>query len=158
VIDKLPWAIAMAGGCSACCWRTTGFLIAQLTWIDRRHGERSFIHILVPHFPVQKGLRAMPITVDAELQELPYDLASRVAYDVMHEVFAVHNEFGRFMDENIYRDEIARRVPGVRAEVLIEVTFREFRKPISWTCSLKAALCSNSKQSRNWCIVIARSC
>jgi hypothetical protein len=72
---------------------------------DRSHGDLSFIHISVPHFPVQKGIRYVPVTVDAELQELPYDMASRVAYDVMHEVFAVHNEFGRFMDENIYRDE-----------------------------------------------------
>jgi GxxExxY protein len=71
----------------------------------------------------------MPVTVDAELHELPYETASCVAYDVMHCVFAVHNEFGRFMDEDIYRDEIARRVPGVRTEVLIEVTFRDFRKP-----------------------------
>ncbi len=71
----------------------------------------------------------MPVTVDAELQELPYDMSSRVAYGVMHDVFAVHNEFGRFMDENIYRDEIAQRVSGVRTEVLLEVTFRDFRKP-----------------------------
>jgi hypothetical protein len=32
----------------------------------------------------------MPVTVDAELQELPYDMASRVAFDVMRDVFAVH--------------------------------------------------------------------
>ena len=71
----------------------------------------------------------MPVKVDAELHELSCDMTSRIAYDVMHSVFAVHNEFGRFMDENIYRDEIARRVPGVRTEVLIEVTFSSFRKP-----------------------------
>ena len=47
----------------------------------------------------------------------------------MHCVFAVHNELGRYFDEDIYRDEIARRDPDVRPEVLIEVTFRDFRKP-----------------------------
>jgi hypothetical protein len=100
----------------------------------------------------------MPVTVDAQLQELPYDMASRVAYDVMHDVFAVHNEFGRFMDENIYRDEIAQRVSGVRTEVLIEVTFRDFRKPYFMDMLAQAASCSSLKRSRNWCIVIARNC
>jgi hypothetical protein len=71
----------------------------------------------------------MPVTVDAEIRQLTGEESSRAAYDVMHCVFAVHNELGRFFDEDIYRDEIARRVADVRAEVLIAVAFREFRKP-----------------------------
>ena len=71
----------------------------------------------------------MPVTVNAEIRQLPSDKSSRVAYEVMHCVFAVHNELGRFFDENIYRDEIALRVADVRTEVLIEATFRDFRKP-----------------------------
>jgi GxxExxY protein len=71
----------------------------------------------------------MPVTVDAEIRQLTGEESSRAAYNVMHCVFAVHNELGRFFDEDIYRDEIARRVADVRAEVLIAVAFREFRKP-----------------------------
>ena len=71
----------------------------------------------------------MPVTVNAEVRHLPSDESSRVAYDVMHCVFAVHNELGRFFDEDIYRDETARRVPAPWPEVLIEATFRDFRKP-----------------------------
>jgi GxxExxY protein len=90
----------------------------------------TFIHIpALSIFLSKKGFHPVPVIVDAEIQQLPYDIASRVAYDVMHCVFAAHNEFGRFMDEHIYRDEIAARVPGIRTEVLIEVMFRDFRKP-----------------------------
>jgi GxxExxY protein len=71
----------------------------------------------------------MPIRVDAELRRMPRQDCSRLAYEVMNVVFEVHNSLGRFFDEDIYRDEIARRRSDVRTEVLIEVTFRDFRKP-----------------------------
>jgi GxxExxY protein len=71
----------------------------------------------------------MPIHVDAELRRMPRPESSRVTYEVMNVVFEVHNDLGRFFDEDIYRDEIARRRQGIRTEVLIEVTFRDFRKP-----------------------------
>ena len=71
----------------------------------------------------------MPIQVDAQLRQLPRSESSRVAYEAMNVVFEVRNELGRFFDEDIYRDEIARRRAGARTEVLIEVTFRDFRKP-----------------------------
>jgi len=43
-------------------------------------------------------------------------------------VFEIHNEFGRFFDEKIYKWELNRRCPGVQLEVPIEVTFESFRK------------------------------
>lgn len=70
----------------------------------------------------------MPVTVHAELRDVSYEQASRVAYEVMHCIFSIHNELGRFFDEAIYRDEVARRMTEVRAEVLIEVKFDDFRK------------------------------
>jgi GxxExxY protein len=52
-----------------------------------------------------------------------------VAYEVMNVVFEVHNNMGRFFDEDVYRDEIARRRLDIRTEVQINVTFCDFRKP-----------------------------
>ncbi len=43
-------------------------------------------------------------------------------------VFEIHNEFGRFFDEKIYKWELNRRCPGVQLEVPIELTFEGFRK------------------------------
>ncbi|MBI2479004.1 MAG: GxxExxY protein, partial [Planctomycetia bacterium] len=47
----------------------------------------------------------------------------------MRHIFSIHNEIGRFFDEKIYKQELARRMAGVRLEEPIEVTFRTFRKP-----------------------------
>ena len=52
----------------------------------------------------------------------------RIAYDVMNCVFEIHNEFGRFFDEKIYKRELGRRYPGTLLEVPIEVRFDSFRK------------------------------
>ncbi len=43
-------------------------------------------------------------------------------------VFEIHNEFGRFFDEKIYKRELSRRCPGTQLEVPIEVSFENFRK------------------------------
>jgi hypothetical protein len=43
-------------------------------------------------------------------------------------VFDIHNEFGRFFDEKIYKRELARRFPGAELEVPIEVRFESFCK------------------------------
>jgi GxxExxY protein len=52
----------------------------------------------------------------------------KIAYDVMRCVFDIHNEFGRFFDEKIYKRELARRFPGIELEVPIEVEFDGFHK------------------------------
>jgi len=71
----------------------------------------------------------MPIKVDAEIRHLDQVEFGRIAYGVMGHVFAVHNEMGRFLDEDLYRDAVAARVGGdARTEVLIEVTFGDFCK------------------------------
>lgn len=51
-----------------------------------------------------------------------------IAYVVMQHVFAIHNEIGRFFDEEIYKLEPAQRMPGIRLEEPVEVTFGSFRK------------------------------
>ncbi len=70
----------------------------------------------------------MPIQVGATTRRLDQRGFGRIAYDVMGYVFEIHNEFGRFFDEKIYKWELNRRCPGVQLEVPIEVTFESFRK------------------------------
>jgi GxxExxY protein len=47
---------------------------------------------------------------------------------VTEHVFAIHNEFGRFFDEKIYKRELTRRMNGVRLEVPIDVSLDSFLK------------------------------
>ena len=43
-------------------------------------------------------------------------------------VFDIHNKFGRYFDEKIYKRELGRRFPEVELEVPIEVRFESFCK------------------------------
>lgn len=70
----------------------------------------------------------MPVKVDAVIRHLSQEEFAGIAYKVMEQAFAVHNEMGRFFDEDIYRDEVAGRVANAQTEVRIEVTFEDFRK------------------------------
>ncbi|MEZ6135524.1 MAG: GxxExxY protein [Pirellulaceae bacterium] len=69
----------------------------------------------------------MPIEIDANLRCYSQDEFGRVAYNVMGHVFAIHNEMGRFFNESIYRNALARRIGDQgRSEVLIKVQFDDF--------------------------------
>ena len=46
----------------------------------------------------------------------------------MDVIFAVHNELGRFLEEDICKLEIAHRIPGSQIEVPISVTFEDFTR------------------------------
>lgn len=70
----------------------------------------------------------MPVHIDADLRPVDQQEFARIAYNVMEHAFAVHNELGRFFDEEIYRDALAARLPSARTEVLVEVRFEDFRK------------------------------
>jgi GxxExxY protein len=52
----------------------------------------------------------------------------RISYAVSGQVFAIHNEFGRFFEESIYKRELARRMSGIELEVPVEVSFGDYRK------------------------------
>jgi GxxExxY protein len=71
----------------------------------------------------------MPVHVDADIRRLDQQEFGRIAYDVMEQVFAVHNEMGRFFDEAIYRNAVASRIARSQTEVLVEVRFEDYRKP-----------------------------
>jgi GxxExxY protein len=69
----------------------------------------------------------MPVTVHAETRRLSSEEFGGIAYEVMQHAFAVHNEFGRCFDEDVYQREIAGRCGGL-IEVPVEVTHGGFRK------------------------------
>src|SRR5262245_31045170 len=69
----------------------------------------------------------MPVTVHAATRKLSAEEFGDVVYEVMGHVFKVHQEFGRYFDENIYHHEIARRC-GAPTEVPIEISHGSFRK------------------------------
>jgi GxxExxY protein len=68
----------------------------------------------------------MPITPLHPVRRLTQDEFAELAYEVMRCVFEIHNEFGRFFDEKIYKRELASRFPRVEIEFPITVTHRTF--------------------------------
>ncbi len=70
----------------------------------------------------------MPVKVHADIRHLDQDEFGQIAYHVMDHAFAIHNELGRFFNDDIYRDAVAARVAESSTEVLIEVLFDDFRK------------------------------
>ena len=71
----------------------------------------------------------MPISTRVPIRRLSQSEFGEIAFEVMRQVFDIHNEIGRFFDEKIYKRELAQRLPGVLLEEPIEVTFGTFRKP-----------------------------
>ena len=70
----------------------------------------------------------MPIQCPINTIRITQDEFRILASEVMHHVFAIHNEFGRFFDELIYKRELASRMNGVELEVPIIVTYESFAK------------------------------
>ncbi len=70
----------------------------------------------------------MPIEVHADLRRPTPDEFAALAYDVMACAFQVHNEVGRFMEETVYKQVIARRFGGVELEVPVLVRWDGFEK------------------------------
>ena len=74
----------------------------------------------------------MPIECSVCLTPLNQEKFHELDREVMKHAFAVHNELGRFFDEDIYKTELTRRcqqagIPGQR-EVTISVVHETFRK------------------------------
>lgn len=70
----------------------------------------------------------MPVVFNTEIRPLSQAEFGRVAYSVINQVFALHQDLGRFFDEDIYRDALALRCSGAETEVQIEVRFDDFVK------------------------------
>jgi GxxExxY protein len=70
----------------------------------------------------------MPIAIGAQIRRLNDGEFGEVVFETMRQVFAVHNELGRFFEEKIYQREIAFRVAGAQIEVPIKVSIDDFCK------------------------------
>ena len=70
----------------------------------------------------------MPISCRIPLRRLNQEEFGELSYEVLHEVFAIHNEMGRFFEEGIYKRGLAVRRDDVRLEEPIDATFRSFTK------------------------------
>jgi GxxExxY protein len=68
----------------------------------------------------------MPITPLHPVPRISQAEFKEHSYAVMACVFEIHNEFGRFFDERIYKRELAARYPGVELEFPITVAHRDF--------------------------------
>jgi GxxExxY protein len=70
----------------------------------------------------------MPIHCPIATQRITQDEFKQIAGEVMPHVFTIHNEFGRFFDEQIYTKELVDRMDGVELEVPVTVTHDSFSK------------------------------
>ena len=68
----------------------------------------------------------MPITLPVQTRRISQPEFGALAFEVMQQVFAIHNEFGRFFDEKIYKRELAARMGGVALELPITVAHGSF--------------------------------
>jgi GxxExxY protein len=70
----------------------------------------------------------MPIHRSTETIRPSQSEFGQIAYDVMDCVYAIHNDFGRFFDEAVYKRELADRMPGMELELPVTVTHGTFSK------------------------------
>ncbi|MEI7730449.1 MAG: GxxExxY protein [Verrucomicrobiota bacterium] len=70
----------------------------------------------------------MPVFHPFPLRRISQTEFAAIAFAVMDHVFAIHNEFGRFFDERIYKRELAARMSAVSLEAPVTVSFDDFSK------------------------------
>jgi GxxExxY protein len=70
----------------------------------------------------------MPIKRTIETIRPTQQEFGQIAYDVMRCVYDIHNEFGRFFDEAVYKRELADRMPGLELELPVTVSHATFSK------------------------------
>ncbi len=68
----------------------------------------------------------MPIRCDVPLRNLTQDEFGPLAFDVLGDVYRIHNELGRCFDERIYKRVLASCRSDVRLEEPIHISFRTF--------------------------------
>ncbi len=72
----------------------------------------------------------MPIFPSMQVSQLSQEEFNAISFHVMEQVFAIHNEFGRFFGEQVYKQELAARLPDVRLEVAIDLVHDCFKKTL----------------------------
>src|SRR5688572_33288974 len=71
----------------------------------------------------------MPVELSSSIRILSQAEFHAIAERVMRTVFDVHNEYGRFFDEAVYKQAIAAQYPAER-EVVIHISHRAFSKDL----------------------------
>ena len=90
----------------------------------------SLVFIFATHFFAGKMacILAMSITrTTATIRPTQSEFAE-IAYEVMNCVYAIHNEFGRFFDEAVYKRELVARMSGIEYELPVNVSYESFSK------------------------------
>lgn len=72
----------------------------------------------------------MPVICSRPTHRISQKEFGSIAYEVMTHVFDIHDEFGRFFDERVYKQELAARVPGISLEVALTLVFEDFSKTL----------------------------
>ena len=70
----------------------------------------------------------MPILPSIQTKRISQAEFGELAYEVMRHVFAIHEDFGRFFDEKVYKKELAARIKNMLLEVPVDVTHDTFTK------------------------------
>jgi GxxExxY protein len=70
----------------------------------------------------------MPVYLEHEIRRVSQEEFGELAFVAMGCMFEIHNEFGRFFDEGIYKRELQRRLPSIALEVPLQVNYEPFRK------------------------------
>src|SRR5579872_6855988 len=70
----------------------------------------------------------MPIKTRVPIRRISQQEFGEVSFEVMRHVFAIHKEIGQFFNEQIYKCELARRMPDVHLELPVEIVFDSFWK------------------------------
>jgi len=70
----------------------------------------------------------MPVTLQVPIRRISRQEFAELSFEVMRHVFSIHNEIGRFFNERIYKRELSHRIPRVRLEEPIDISFDSFQK------------------------------
>ncbi len=70
----------------------------------------------------------MPIQTQFPLQPMNREDFGHLSFDVMRDLFLIHNEMGRFFEETIYKRALDAVRSDVSLEVWIDVTHGSFSK------------------------------
>ena len=70
----------------------------------------------------------MPITRTTETIRPTQSEFAQIAYEVMNCVYEIHNDFGRFFDEAVYKRELVSRMSGMEFELPVTLSYETFSK------------------------------
>ncbi|MBK8040627.1 MAG: GxxExxY protein [Verrucomicrobiaceae bacterium] len=70
----------------------------------------------------------MPIIQPTPTTRISQEEFSSLAFEVKSHVIDIHNEFGRFFDERVYKRELADRMTDLELELPVTVTHKTFAK------------------------------